>query len=108
MAPSKTFGQIIRDKRQDMGLSQKDLAARIKKDNGEAISPQYQNDIEFDRRDPPSESIIEQYAKILLLPKESLILAAGRVPSELREFAADNPEGAQQVYHAFRKRQKEK
>lgn len=108
MAPPKTFGQIIRDKRQEMSLSQKELAAKIKKDNGDAISPQYQNDIEFDRRDPPSESMIEQYAEILQLPKESLILAAGKVPSDLRKFAADNPEAAQQVFQAFRRKQQGK
>src|SRR6266571_5727778 len=104
MAPPKSFGQIIRDKRQEMGISQKELAAKIKKDNGEPISPQYQNDIEFDRRDPPSESMIEQYAVILKLPKESLILAAGKVPSDLRELAADNPEKTQRALQLFRKK----
>jgi len=108
MAPAKTFGQIIRERRQELGLSQKELAAKIKKDNGEAISPQYQNDIEFDRRDPPSEKMIAQYAELLKLHKESLILAAGRVPTDLREFAAHNPEKAQEVFQLFRKKKQER
>lgn len=104
MTQDKTFGRIIRERRQELGISQKELASKIRKDNGEVISPQYQNDIEFDRRDPPSHNMIEQYAKILGLPKESLILAAGRVPPDVRRFAADNPVKAQQFIQAFRKR----
>lgn len=100
----KTFGQIIRDKRQELGLSQKELANKIRKEDGSSISPQYENDIEFDRRDPPSEDMIRQYAKILGLPVEALILAAGRVPADLRSFAARRPDQAQEVFQAFRKK----
>jgi transcriptional regulator with XRE-family HTH domain len=104
MTQGKTFGKIIRDRRQELGFSQREIASKIKKENGEQISPQYQNDIEFDRRDPPSDDMIEQYAKVLELPKESLILAAGRVPPDVRKFAADNPLKAHQFIMAFRKK----
>ena|SRR2546422_11629160 len=106
MAPTKTFGQIIREKRQELGISQKELATKIKKENGEAISPQYQNDIEFDRRDPPSEFMIEQYATALKLDKDYLILVAGKVPADVRKLASENPEKAQHVFQVFRRKSK--
>jgi hypothetical protein len=36
--------------RKKLGISQKNLADRIKKEDGQSISPQYLNDIERDRR----------------------------------------------------------
>lgn len=72
-----TFGRIIADARKAVGMSQKDLAARTRKEGGGSISPQYLNDIEHDRRNPPSEFIIEQIAGHLGLSKEHLIAAAG-------------------------------
>jgi transcriptional regulator with XRE-family HTH domain len=43
----KTFGRIIAEARKALVISQKDLAARINKEDGEAISPQYLNDKVF-------------------------------------------------------------
>lgn len=105
----KTFGQIIAEARKALGLSQKDLAAKVRKEDGEPISPQYLNDIEHDRRNPPSEFIIEQLAKHLKLRPEPLIAAAGMWPEDLREkLAAADPEAVQQAFTAFRKTLKEK
>ena len=42
---------------------QKQLAALIKKDDGRPISPQYLNDLEHDRRHPPSEVLLSQFAR---------------------------------------------
>ena len=41
-----TFGTLVAQTRKSMGLSQKQLASKSKKENGEPISPQYLNDIE--------------------------------------------------------------
>ena len=49
----KTFGTIISEARAAKGMSQKDLAAQLKKEDGAVISAQYLNDIEHDRRNPP-------------------------------------------------------
>ena len=47
MPPTEmTFGRAIATARKEKGLSQKDLAALILKEDGTAISPQYLNDIE--------------------------------------------------------------
>lgn len=105
----KTFGQLIAEARKALGLSQKDLAAKVRKEDGEAISPQYLNDIEHGRRNPPSEFIIVQLAKHLELRPEPLIAAAGIWPEDLRaKLAAAKPEAVQQAFTAFRKALKEK
>jgi len=44
-------------------MSQKELAGKIKKEDGLPISAQYLNDIEHDRRNPPSEFLIAQIAE---------------------------------------------
>lgn len=105
----KTFGQIIATARKALGISQKDLAAKILKEDGDAISPQYLNDIEHDRRDPPSEFFIEQFAKQLKLSKEHLIAAAGMWPTDIRDkLAGANPKTVEQAFTAFRKVLKDK
>ena len=102
----KTFGTIISEARRAEGLSQKELAAKIKKEDGQAISAQYLNDIEHDRRNPPSEFIIVQFATLLKLDKDVLILAAGLIPEDLRKMAAAQPEKMEQAFKAFRKAMK--
>ncbi|HYW46720.1 MAG TPA: helix-turn-helix transcriptional regulator [Bryobacteraceae bacterium] len=59
----KTFGTIIAEARRAVGMSQKELAGKIKKEDGLPISAQYLNDIEHDRRNPPSEFLIAQIAE---------------------------------------------
>ena len=105
----KTFGQIISEARKALGVSQKDLAAKIRKEDSEPISPQYLNDIEHDRRDPPSEFFIEQFAQHLRLSKEHLIAAAGLWPIDIREkIAGADPKAVEQAFTAFRKVLKDK
>lgn len=99
----ESFGRIIAAARKTAGISQKDLAAKIIKEDGLPISPQYLNDIEHDRRNPPSEFIIEQLAKHLKLTTEYLTIAAGMLPSDLRkDMAGAKPEHIQRAYRAFR------
>ncbi len=97
-----TFGQIVADARKKAGLSQKDLAARIVKEDGTPISPQYLNDIERDRRNPPSDFMIEQLAELLGVPKDMLYHQAGEVPKDLRETEADE-ERVVEAWTAFRR-----
>jgi transcriptional regulator with XRE-family HTH domain len=105
----RTFGHIIAEARKALGISQKDLAARIRKEDGHSISPQYLNDIEHDRRDPPGEFLIDQFAKHLRLSREHLIAAAGRWPSDLRQKLADaDPKRVEEAFTAFRRVLKEK
>jgi len=66
-----------------MLLSQKELASRINKEDGQPISTQYLNDIERNRRNPPSEFLIAQLADELALDKDHLCLVAGTLPRDL-------------------------
>lgn len=98
------FGQLIAEARKKLGISQKELAERIKKEDGDPISPQYLNDIERDRRNPPSEHLIAQLAKELKLSKNFLILAAGTLPDEYTQMVNDsNPQTVEKAFQAFRK-----
>ncbi len=99
----KTFGEIISEARKAKGLSQKELASKIHKEDGQPISAQYLNDVEHNRRNPPSEFLIGQIAVLLDLDKDVLCLAAGTIPQDLKKMAATNPERVEHAFKAFRK-----
>jgi|SRR3990172_1024630 len=98
-----TFAQIIRGKRKELQISQKDLAARIKKEDGSTISPQYLNDIERERRNPPPGYIIDQLAEVLDIPADDLYFLAGQMPSDLRSSTYE-PKKVRQAFQAFRRK----
>lgn len=99
------FGEVVADSRKKLGLSQKDLAAKIRKEDGSPISPQYLNDIERDRRNPPSEYIISQLAKELKLSADYLKILAGKLPEDI-DVEHYKPEEIDAAILAFRKRLK--
>lgn len=103
----KTFGYIISEARKEAGLSQKQLAALIKKENNEPISPQYLNDIEHDRRNPPSEFIVKQLATQLNLDKDYLLFVSGSWPEDIRKIGLARPETVEQAFSVFRRAKKE-
>lgn len=98
-----SFGNIISTRRKELGLSQKQLAARIIKEDGVAISPQYLNDIERDRRNPPSEYLIRQFATVLGISEDRLCGAAGTMPHDLQRDSSAHPEKVEEAFRAFRK-----
>ena len=61
----KTFGQVITEARKKAGLTQKEVAERLRREDGRKVLPPYLNDLEHDRRYPPENSVIDQLAKIL-------------------------------------------
>jgi transcriptional regulator with XRE-family HTH domain len=97
-----TFGSTLSQARKEAGLSQRELAARILKEDGEPISPQYLNDLERDRRNPPGPHLLSQLAEALNLPPEYLDFLAGQLPADLR---AGNyaPAEVQAAFRAFRR-----
>jgi transcriptional regulator with XRE-family HTH domain len=99
----KTFGIVLSEARKAKGMSQKELAAKVKKEDGQAISPQYLNDIEHDRRNPPSEFIVGQIAELLEFDRDTLCLAAGTISSDLMKMAAAQPDKVEQAFKAFRR-----
>ena len=97
-----TFGEAITQARKDKKLSQKEVAAATRKEDGSAISAQYLNDIEHDRRNPPSEYIIRQLAATLDLEEDYLFFLAGRFPSDVLELSRDRQD-ISQAMRAFRR-----
>lgn len=96
-----SVGTMIAEARKEAGLSQRDLAAQIKKEDGTPISAQYLNDIERDRRNPPSDYILQQFADVLGLSSEQLIFLAGEYPRDVLDLRELNP-SPEQVEAAFR------
>ena len=96
-----TFGQAIITARKAKLMSQKQLASMIIKDDGKPISPQYLNDIERDRRNPPNDQFITQFAKILDIPEEYLFFIVHEIPPKYRQNAPANPVVVQEAFEAF-------
>lgn len=98
MGDVMSFGEIIAKTRKDKGLSQRQLASLIKKEDGQAISAPYLNDIEHDRRSPSSDHIIEQFAAALQIESDLLYFAIRRIPPQ----AYVTPIGEKRIIAAFR------
>lgn len=96
------FGRYIAESRKKSGLSQKELAARIRKEDGDPISPQYLNDIERNRRNPPSEYLLSQFADVLNLSLDYLRYLSGRLPEDVSTSIAE-PEKVEEAFKAFRR-----
>ena len=81
-----SFGRAISSARKTLGLSQKELAAKIKKEDGETITPQYLNDIEHDRRSPQSEHLVREFARVLKIEKDPLYAVIGMLSEQDRRL----------------------
>ena len=101
-----TFGKTIADARKARGMSQKELASRVLKEDGRAISPQYLNDIERDRRNAPSEYILRGLAKELGLSEDHLFFLAGQIPSDIRNGSYE-PAEVEEAFRVFRRKLQE-
>jgi transcriptional regulator with XRE-family HTH domain len=78
------FGDLIAEARKAKRLSQKELAIRIKKEDGSPISPQYLNDLELKRRGAPSDHLIGEFSRELEIDQDVLYYSAGEVTPDLR------------------------
>jgi transcriptional regulator with XRE-family HTH domain len=93
MSPTeRTFGRAIAMARKAKGLSQKELAAMILKEDGTAISPQYLNDIEHDKRSPTSDHLILQFELVLEKYPGYLFVRAGKLPEKIKRTHASEAE----------------
>lgn len=80
-----TFGRFIADARKKLNMTQKELAARIMREDEHPISPQYLNDIERSRRIPSSDHMVQQFAQVLNLNADYLHYLNGRFPEQERQ-----------------------
>ncbi len=99
------FGTYLAEARKKLGLSQKELASRILKEDGNPISLQYLNDIEHGRRNPPPPSYISQLATHLGVSEAYLSILARQLPQEIRdlETAHLEPDAVDKGIRAFRR-----
>jgi transcriptional regulator with XRE-family HTH domain len=100
----KSLGETIREARLEKELTQKQLAAKIRKEDGTPIAPQYLNDIEHNRRSP-SEFVAREIARELDLHADYIILLSGVVPADILEKGF-NEATARQASTVFRKKPK--
>jgi transcriptional regulator with XRE-family HTH domain len=97
----RTFGQVLRAARKNAGLTQRELAAQLKREDGRPVDPPYLNAIEHDHRYPPEDYLIEQMAKIVGISPDVLYFHANRHPADVK---ADVDEArVESAYRAFRK-----
>jgi transcriptional regulator with XRE-family HTH domain len=97
-----SFGKVITSARKGKGWSQKQLAEAVHNEDGKTISPQYLNDLERDRRNPPSDYLLDQLATALDLPRDYLDYWAGRMPHTVRGMTSD-PQKVEAAFQAFRR-----
>ncbi|MGI4765522.1 MAG: helix-turn-helix domain-containing protein, partial [Janthinobacterium lividum] len=83
-----TFGSYVSKRRKELGLSQKDMAGLVlREEDLKPISPQYLNDIERDRRKPSSDHLVRQFASALDEKNaDYLFYLVGTIPEEFRSL----------------------
>jgi len=97
----KTFGQVITEARKKAGLTQKEVAEQLRREDGRKVLPPFLNDLEHDRRYPPENAVIEELAEILKISSDVLYFYAKRLPSDVARDADDTQ--VEEAYRAFRK-----
>ena len=103
-ADMTSFGKAIASGRKKMGWSQKELAARIKKEDGETITPQYLNDIEHDRRSPSSDHLVSEFARVLKIDVVNLFAVIGMLAINERKLVKKaTPDQLEKAFAAFRR-----
>ena len=78
------FGAFIRQKREEKGLSLRDMAKKIK------VSPTFLSKVETEDWKPGEEKL-RKIAEVIGCDADDLLARAGRVPSELSEIIKQSP-----------------
>src|ERR1700751_3275254 len=100
-ARTKTLGEMLAGRRNELGNSQKERAALIKKRDGKPITSAYLNYLEHDRGEPPG-YLLDQFAEILRIERDVLFFLTPRMPPDTDPGAA-SPEKVTEAYRAFRR-----
>jgi len=103
-----TTGRAIIAARKRIGMSQKDLAASVLREDGIPISAPYLNDIEHDRRNPPSSHLLREFARVLGLSYEYLLFLSGELPDVRRDTDDISPEDVEAAFQSFRRTLRER
>ena len=98
---------MIAEARKKANLTQRQLAARIKTEEGRGISGPYLNDIEHNLRHPPRGYLLEQFARELDLDVDLLYFLAKQIPIDV-DPSKVSEEQAVAAYRVFRRELKGK
>jgi len=79
---------MVRQKRKQLGLTQQQVAPRIKTEEGRPITQSYLAEIEIGHHPQPRPHLIEEFAQALSIDRYVLYLAARTVPPEVAEQLA--------------------
>jgi transcriptional regulator with XRE-family HTH domain len=83
-----TFGSTIRDRRNELRLSLRDVA------NATGIDFTYLSKVETGRFPPPSEEVIAKLSRVLDLDSDALLALANKVGADIHQIIVSNPETA--------------
>jgi transcriptional regulator with XRE-family HTH domain len=79
-----SFGRLLREKRRMAGISQRDLAGRVKLDFS------YISKVENDRLPPPAANTIVAICQTLDIDPMELLAASGKLPTEIQSTVASS------------------
>jgi len=82
------FGNALRERRREVGMSQRELADRTKLDFS------YISKMENGRLPPPAADTIVQICRVLEIPSDQLLALTGKLPSNVQQTIT-NKESAQ-------------
>lgn len=100
-----SFGSVVASARKQKGWNQKELAAKIiKEEDQTSITPQYLNDIEHNRRSPSSAHLVKQFARVLDIEADVLFAVIGMLPEKERKLVSKStPDAVGEAFVAFRR-----
>jgi transcriptional regulator with XRE-family HTH domain len=92
---------VLKEARKKAGLTQREVAGRLRREDGRPVDPPFLNAVEHDHRYPPEDFLIEQVAKIIGISPDVLYFHANRQPPDVK-IEADQGR-VEAAYRAFRK-----
>jgi len=98
-----TFGEVISDLRTKRGLTLRELARQVLKEDGKPISFQYLSELENGSRNPPPDYLIDELATVLKVSRNLLFIHARRIPQDFLLTSITESE-ADKLYTTFRKK----
>ena len=94
------MGDLLAERRKELGISQKEMAGLIKNRDGKHITSAYLNYLEHNRGEPPG-YLLDQFAEVLRLERDVLYFWTRRIPPDI-EPAEATPEEVTAAFRAFR------
>jgi len=102
---AEQLGDVINRSRRARRLTLRQLAEKVRKKDGQSISPQYLNDIELNRR-IPSPQVLGELGRELELELDTLLMLAKAGETVVREYLEEYPKEEAEVIQLFRTAQK--